>query len=121
MADLAARYGNDTARWRTPVVNHTFLTTNFMGTPQAWTDELLTLPSYMNRGAQNDRVMFADGTASMCTVAPPGQSGFVAPDGRQSSHYDDQMTFFKDFGCKSERFTPAQLDQHLESSKQLNY
>ena len=48
----------------------------------------------MNRGVQNDQVMFSDGTASMCTVAPPGQSGFVA-------------------------LTPAQLDQHLESTKQL--
>ena len=75
----------------------------------------------MNRGAQNDLVMFSGGTVSMCTVAPPGQSGFVAPDGRKSPHYDDQMALFKDFGCKSEWLTPAQLDQHLESSKQLNY
>jgi penicillin amidase len=31
------------------------------------------------------------------------------------------MALFKDFGCKSERLTPAQLDQHLESSEQLKY
>ena len=121
MADLTARYGSDTAGWRTPTVKHTFLTTNFIGAPQAGADELLGLPNYMNRGVQNDEVMFSAGTVSMCTIAPPGQSGFVAPDGRKSPHYDDQMALYKDFGCKSDWLTPAQLDQHLESSKQLNY
>ena len=41
--------------------------------------------------------------------------------GRKSPHYGDEMALFKDFACKSEWLTPIQLDQHLESGKQLNY
>jgi penicillin amidase len=121
VSELESRYGADPARWRTPVTRHVFLTSNFIGAPQAGADELLTLPSFMNRGSQNDKVVFATGNVSMCTAAPPGQSGFVAPDGRKSAHYADQMTLFKDFGCKSEWLTPAEVDRHVESTLQLNY
>lgn len=121
MSELTTRYGSDPARWRTPVTKHVFLTSNFIGAPQANADELLTLPSFMNRGSQNDKVVFSAGSVSMCTAAPPGQSGFVAPDGRKAAHYADQMTLFKDFGCKSESLTPADVDRNLESSKQLMY
>jgi penicillin amidase len=121
VSELEARYGADPARWRTPVTRHLFLTSNFIGAPQAGADELLTLPSFMNRGSQNDKVVFATGNVSMCTAAPPGQSGFVAPDGRKSAHYADQMTLFKDFGCKSEWLTPAEVDRNVESTLQLNY
>lgn len=121
MSELTARFGTDTAKWLTPVTKHVFLTSNFIGAPQAGADELLTLPSFMNRGTQNDKVVFAAGAVSMCTAAPPGQSGFVAPDGRKAAHYSDQMVLFKDFGCKSEWLTPAAVDRNLESSKQLKY
>ncbi|MEJ8815010.1 penicillin acylase family protein [Variovorax ureilyticus] len=119
--ELTARYGSDPARWRTPVTKHVFLTNNFIGAPQAGAGEQLGLPSFMNRGTQNDKVVFSAGGVSMCTSAPPGQSGFIAPDGRKSAHYDDQMTLFKDFGCKSEWLTPAEVDTHLESTRQLTY
>jgi penicillin amidase len=121
MAALEKRYGKDTAKWRTPVVKHAFLTSNFIGAPQAGADELLTLPSFMNRGSQNDKVVLGARGVTLCTAAPPGQSGFVAPDGRKSAHYADQMTLFKDFGCKSEALTPAEVDRHAESTKQLSY
>lgn len=121
MAELQARYGSDTTKWRTPVVKHAFLTSNFIGAPQAGADELLTLPSFMNRGSQNDKVVLGAKGVTLCTAAPPGQSGFVAPDGRKSAHYADQMQLFKDFGCKSEALTPADVDRRAESTKQLSY
>lgn len=121
MDELQKRHGSDVTRWRTPVVKHVFLTNNFMGAPQAGAEAQLTLPSYMNRGTQNDRVVFSGGRVTLCTVAPPGQSGFVGPDGHQSAHYADQMTLFKNFGCKNEALTPAELDRHVESTKQLSY
>jgi penicillin amidase len=121
MAELEKRYGKDTAKWRTPVVKHAFLTNNFIGAPQAGADELLTLPSFMNRGSQNDKVVLGARGVTLCTAAPPGQSGFVAPDGRKSAHYADQMTLFKDFGCKSEALTPAEVDRQAESTRQLSY
>ncbi|MDB5732337.1 MAG: penicillin amidase [Variovorax sp.] len=121
MAQLTERFGSDTRTWLTPVTPHTFLTSNFMGAPQAGADELLKLPSFMNRGSQNDKVVFRAGGVSMCTAAPPGQSGFVAPDGRKAQHYGDQMALFRDFGCKDEWLTPAQLAPHVESTRRLKY
>lgn len=121
MAELQQRHGSDTSKWRAPVVKHQFLTSNFIGAPQAGADELLTLPSFMNRGSQNDKVVLGASGVTLCTAAPPGQSGFVAPDGRKSAHYADQMTLFKDFGCKSEALTPAEVDRRVESTRQLSY
>lgn len=121
MAALQQRYGSDTAKWRTPVTKHAFLTKNFIGAPQANADELLTLPSFMNRGSQNDKVVLGAKGVTLCTAAPPGQSGFVAPDGKKSAHYADQMQLFKDFGCKSEALTPSEVDRHAESTRVLSY
>lgn len=121
VAELTARYGANTSKWLTPVVAHNFKTVNFMGYPQAGADEALSLPTYMNRGTQNDRVTFSNGNVVMCTSAPPGQSGFIAPNGVKSRHYDDQMSLYKDFGCKSEWLNPRDVEAHLESTLKLNY
>lgn len=120
--ELTAKYGSDMSAWLTPVAPHPFLTTNFMGYPQAGEDEALALPTYMNRGTENNRVIFpAHGTVQLCTAAPPGQSGFVAPDGSKSPHYQDQMALYQAFGCKNEAITARQVDAQLESQRELRY
>ena len=75
----------------------------------------------MNRGTQNHKVVFTPQGVSMCSVAPPGQSGFIAPDGTPSRHYSDQMALYRDWGCKTEWLQPAQVDAHLESTLRLTY
>jgi penicillin amidase len=77
----------------------------------------------MNRGTQNNKIVFAKqgGGVSMCTAAPPGQSGFIAPNGTKSPHYSDQMKLYADFGCKNEWLTPREVDAHLESTTALTY
>lgn len=121
MAVLQQRHGTDTAQWRTPVTPHVFLTRNFIGAPQANADELLTLPSYMNRGTENNKVVLGAGGAQLCTAAPPGQSGFIAPDGSKSPHYADQMALFKDFGCKPEPLTAQEVERRATSTQVLRY
>ena len=119
---LSAQYGADRSAWLTPVTPHSFLPKNFIGAPQAGLDETLKLPTYMNRGTQNDKVVFSkQGSVSMCTAAPPGQSGFIAPNGTKSPHYADQMQLYADFGCKTEWLTPREVDTHLESTTALTY
>lgn len=120
--ELTAKYGSDMSTWLTPVARHPFLTSNFMGYPQAGEDEALALPTYMNRGTENNRVIFpAHGSVQLCTAAPPGQSGFVARDGRKSPHYQDQLELYKTFGCKDEAITGQQVDASLESRRELRY
>ena len=120
VAALLMVYGAITA-WRTPVTPHVFLTKNFIGAPQANADELLTLPSYMNRGTQNDKVVLSARGVSLCTAAPPGQSGFVAPDGTKSPHYADQMELFKNYGCKREALTATEVNRRATSVQVISY
>jgi penicillin G amidase len=120
LAQLTTRFGADQSTWLTAAPRHVFLPTNFIGYPQAGTDETLTLPTFMNRGTENDWVTFGgDGSVKLCTVAPPGQSGFISQAGVKSKHYDDQLSVYQNFGCKSEWLTPALLDANLESTVTL--
>ena len=42
----------------------------------------------MNRGTENDMILTE---GDLCAVTP-GQSGFIAPDGTKSPHYQDQLS-----------------------------
>jgi penicillin amidase len=116
---LTAEFGSDPSLWSTPVSVHSFRSTNFFGVPAAGSDEALELPTFMNRGTQNHQVTFDANGVSMCSIAPPGQSSFVAPDGTVSPHYRDQMELYESFGCKPDRLTEQELDQDLESIRTL--
>jgi len=120
MDQLTNKYGADTSAWVTPVVKHQFFSVNFMGYPQAGSDENLYLPTFMNRGTENNTVTFAPGKTTLCTVAPPGQSGFVGPDGSRSKHYDDQLDLYKNFKCKDEWLNAKDVDANLESTITLD-
>lgn len=104
-AALAAEFGSDdVAAWRMPLDQHVFLTENYLEIPQAGPDEGLAIGTAMNRGTENDMIRFRDGKVSFCAVTPPGQSGFVAPDGTKSPHYADQLQLYADFGCRPQAF-----------------
>lgn len=121
LTQLNTQFGHAQSAWRTPVSPLIFQPKNFIGAPQAGNDEKLSLPLYMNRGTENNQVILTQHGVTLCTVAPPGQSGFVAPNGQTSPHYADQMTLYKDFRCKPERLTAAELDAHLESTQVMKY
>lgn len=121
VAELAAEQGADQEQWLTEVRGLAFSTRNFLGVPQAGEDEVLTLPAYMNRGTQNHQVRFADGDVEMCAVAPPGQSGFVSPQGEKDEHYRDQLNLYRDFECKTEWLTPEAVDSAKVSEIELTY
>lgn len=102
---LTEQFGSDdVATWRLPLDQHVFDTKNYLTIPQASPDEGLAIGTAMNRGTENDMVRFHDGKVSFCAVTPPGQSGFVAPDGTRSPHYDDQLQLYADFGCRPQAF-----------------
>ncbi|MEB5966333.1 penicillin acylase family protein [Comamonas testosteroni] len=118
---LTERLGPDMTRWTTPVVRHRFASSNAIGVPWAGADEQPELPLYLNLGTLNYRVVLRPGAVQMCSVAAPGQSGFVGPDGRPGRHYGDQLALLRDFGCKPERLTHAEVDADLDSTRMLRY
>lgn len=122
VASLARTHGSDDiGSWLSPYGPHVFSTRNFLGVQQASGDEELRLPSAMNRGTQNNIVIFSDDGVSLCTVAPPGQSGFIAPDGTKSPHYDDQLELYGEFGCNPQWLTPEQVDANAVSTQTLTW
>ena len=112
---LRAEHGEDPANWRTETVPHVYSTKNFMGIDQAGDDEALSTPIYMNRGTENNIISLNGHHAEACMAAPPGQSGFIAPDGTKSPHYSDQLELYTNFECKQENLFPAQVEANLES------
>ncbi|HET9068863.1 MAG TPA: penicillin acylase family protein, partial [Amaricoccus sp.] len=111
-AALAEEYGSDeVATWLLPLDQHVFDTKNYLGIPQAAADETLAIGTAMNRGTENDMVRFADGKVTFCAVTPPGQSGFIAPDGTKSPHYEDQLQLYADFGCRMQAFYQADVEK----------
>lgn len=60
IAQLQSSFGDDLAKWRVLVTTMTFSYNSFFGKPQAGLDEAITLSPLMNRGTQNNMVVFGD-------------------------------------------------------------
>ncbi|VVD76378.1 penicillin acylase family protein [Pandoraea nosoerga] len=120
---LSAKLGPDMASWRAPTVPLTFRANNFFGVPQASAAEAVRTPGYMNRGTENDLIVFGprDSAAKVAAydVVAPGQSGFVAPDGTPSPHYADQLAMYTSFGRKPLWHQPADVDRATRSIERL--
>ena len=115
---LAEEYGSDdVAAWRAPLDPHVFETKNYLGIPQGGAEKTLAVGTAMNRGTENDMIRFRDGKVTFCAVTPPGQSGFIAPDGTKSPHYEDQLQLYADFGCRPQAFYREDVEQSAVARK----
>lgn len=122
VGQLKSRFGADMSQWRTATRAHVFSAENFLGIPQADAGEQRSFRPAQNRGTENHRVTFdSAGNIEICDVAPPGQSGFVAPSGTASPHYQDQLGLYEGFGCKPQWIRKADVDAHAKSEKTLIY
>jgi len=119
--DLAAKYGNAMSGWLLQVVQQEFFPTNFVGVPQANSSEALFLPISMNRGTENHLVVLKPSGTEGEDVCPPGQSGFVAPNGTPSPHYQDQMDLYKNFQLKPMLFDFSEVVENSGRPQVLYY
>lgn len=110
LAGLRASKGTNMSAWTVPIAHIGYSNKNFLGVPQAGSDEALDGPQYANRGTENDMAVLGPerGQTRLCLAAPPGQSGFVAPDGTKSAHYADQLNLYASFACRDEQLTWTQ-------------
>jgi penicillin amidase len=116
---LQAGFGPAPASWRQPVSPLLLETKNFWGVPQANPDEEIRTAVAMNRGTENDRIVLSTYEVRGAEVTPPGQSGFVAPDGTRARHYRDQLPLFVDFRLKPMWLYPLDVRRHTESVTRL--
>lgn len=121
IAALEEKFGPDMNNWRLPVAVLGFSHKNFLGIPQADPSESQTLPVAMNRGTENDLVVFSSGGVSAYEVAPPGQSGFISPRGVKSRHYDDQLQMYADYEKKPMWLDPGKVAENTASTVVLFY
>lgn len=118
---LQATQGIDLQAWRTPVTSMRFAAVNSIGVPWASKDRQPTLAPFMNRGSETFRVSLGRDGVSMCSAAPPGQSGFVAANGEADKHVADQLALYREHGCKQDWLSEEQVEANLESSMTLHY
>src|SRR5665213_1706703 len=91
---LTTKYGPNVASWLTPAVPKVWETVGPLGDPWSSSDEQLTREPDQKRGAMGMFVVFRNGKVDYCDAVPPGQSGFVAPDGHKDVHYSDQLLLY---------------------------
>jgi penicillin amidase len=94
---------------------------NFLGIPQAGENEALMTPVEQNRGTENNMIVLRPGAIEGWEVTPPGQSGFISPDGTRSDHYDDQLEMYTSFGRKRTWFYPDDVEANKMSEVSLTY
>jgi penicillin amidase len=104
-----------------PVAPRPFSTRNFLGIPQAGEDELMVAPFEQNRGTENNMIVMQRDAIVAWEVAPPGQSGFISPDGAKAEHYDDQFELYHQFGRKRVWFYADDVQANKKSEITLNY
>ncbi|PKI02076.1 penicillin acylase family protein [Glaciecola sp. 33A] len=119
LAELTQEYGEDYTQWQLALYPRAFAHTNFMGIPQNYVDTGPLLPIEQNRGTENNMTVFYSERIEAFEVAPPGQSGFIAPDGTKSPHMYDQVDLYQSFGKKRMWFYPEDVERQAQSSESL--
>lgn len=119
---LSARYGADTSAWLLETRPKTWSTLS-PGDAAPWSspDEKYVSKPNQKRGSMNAIYVFKNGKVSMCDAAPPGQSGFIAPDGTPDPHYRDQQQLYTSFDCKPRAINAAEVEAATVTRKQLTF
>ncbi|WP_343518482.1 penicillin acylase family protein [Sphingomonas sp.] len=120
-AKLRERYGADPAGWLLPTRPKRWRNVAPSGVPWSGEDERLTYGVNQKRGTMNAMYVFRDGKVTMCESVPPGQSGFVAPDGTPDPHTRDQFDLYTSFACKNRPVTAAEVEASTVTQKKLSF
>jgi penicillin amidase len=90
-----------------------------MGIPMTLPDATPELATFMNRGTENNLVRFGPDGVTIEDVTPPGQSGFIAPDGTAAPHAADQLALYEGYGRKRQWLTPAEVEANAVSTRHV--
>ena len=116
---LTETYGETIDDWLAPVGVIRFSHKNFRGIPQTLPERETDTAIAMNRGTEDNMTVFsADGVRSY-EVVPPGQSGFINPQGEVGPTNDDQLELYEDLGRKSVPLTADEIERTTVSTETL--
>ncbi|MDA5194228.1 penicillin acylase family protein [Govanella unica] len=115
--NLKKTQSGDMSKWRIPAVPQVFFDSNANRIPMTGKDKLLTLPLYANRGAMN--LMSGYGLEDKGVMAgfvlPPGQSGFIPPEGKWQDNplFANHMQMYRDYGLRPLWLSREQIEKNL--------
>lgn len=118
---LSAKFGQSIPGWLTPATPKVWETVGPIGDPWSSPAEELRREPDQKRGSMGMFMVFRNGKVTYCDAIPPGQSGFVAPDGGKDAHYSDQLSLYTGFDCKPRRITEQDVDAHTTTQKHLTF
>jgi penicillin amidase len=118
VSDLADQYDGEPATWRSEAALHTFNNLSLFGMPIGVTSAGNT--AMMNRGTENHFVRLSESPTAE-NILPPGNDGYVAPDGSTGDHYDDQLSMFENFEYKRLLFADDDVQAATESTTDLAF
>lgn len=107
VAVLEDEYGPNVDEWRADVAVDDLENVVLFGMPVGVGDAG-EMP-FMNRGTENHFVRIGDEVVCAENVLPPGNSGYVSPDGEPGPHYDDQLDSFLAFEYKDLLFEDGEV------------
>ena len=124
VADLQEQFGtDDVSQWRVDAIVDELDNMALFGMPVGIGDAG-DMP-YLNRGTENHFVRVGgDQQGSRPrfqaeNILPPGNSGYIAPDGTKDEHYADQLDQFIAFEYKQLRFSEDGVAHETESTTAL--
>lgn len=109
---LEKDFSKEPKKWLLRTDTMKFSHLNFQKIPQASVDENHTLPLAMNRGTENNMVVFSNSKVKSKEVVPLGQSGFISKDGLKSLHYDNQKDLYNEYRLKDIYFYKNDVEQN---------
>jgi penicillin amidase len=118
---LTERYGADPIKWLLPTKPKTWNNLSPMEVPWSGPSEKIVYPVNQKRGTMAAMYVFRGGKVTMCDAVPPGQSGFIAPDGTPDPHYRDQLDIYTGFSCKNRPVTDAEVTASTVSQRRLKF
>lgn len=111
----------DPQKWLMKTEPKIWSTMSPMEVPWSSPDEKIVYPTDQRRGTMNTMYVFRNGKVAMCGAVPPGQSGFIAPDGTRDPHYRDQQDIYTSFSCKRRWVTKEDVDANTVSTRTLKF
>ena len=122
VAELRDEYGSNVEAWRADARVDDLDNMALFGMPIGVGDAG-DMP-FLNRGTENHFVRL-DGKNAETSAAdhqaentlPPGESGYVAPDGTTAEHYSDQLDQFVEFTYKPLRFSRSEVNRATETTQ----
>lgn len=118
---LTARFGPEISGWLNETRPKVWVPSNPRGLPWAGAEEGFRLGTYQNRGTMNALYVFRNGEVEMCDAVPPGQSGFIAPDGTPDPNYANQWLLYTSFNCRPRAVTPDEIVSGTVSERRLTF